>query len=326
MSERIIKIEPYKTYDDIIRLSGKVILPNLTSEINIPENRNLNLFKYEFNENTIIIPREYESFDLKINLSWRQDSHIGMLDSIVLDVENPAEVLALRIQIQCEKTKWCSEQKKVELGSVTKRTALNFQIPLNEVRNFIKVVAFITREVEGKNTILEIPTSSLSIISTCKELSIQIDEIKDIGGEYLPISSGNIGDLSFDIQGLENPFELPRILYSEELKEYLTRDDLPTVNASILTALFYFLDQYLKWVIFTCRLDLSNKLHKSIIDMFSTYCNVSREDLIEVINKEKFCTEQTQAFLELSQKLFKGLQLQNKYKKELRNLFKTDAK
>jgi len=326
MSERIIKIEPYKTYDDIIKLSGKVSISDINLEIGIPENRTLNLYKYEISDSVQFIPREHESLEIKINLNWRKDFQISTFNSILLDSENPAEVLALRVQIQCEKTRWCSEQKKIDLSTITNRTLLNFQIPLNEVKNFIRVVAFITREIEGPNTVLNIPTSSLSIVSTCKDLSIQIDEIKEIGGEYLPISPGNIGDLAFDMQGLENPFELPRILYSEELKEFLTRDDLSSVNASILTALFYFLDQYLKWTIFICRLDLNDKHHKSIIDLFSGYCNISKEELIAVIEKDKFCPEQTLSYLDVSNKLFKGLQLQNKYKRELKNLFKQDAK
>jgi len=326
MSERIIKIEPYKTYDDIIRLSGKVILPDGQTEINIPEERNLNLYNYEIENGIGIKPRDYSSLNLKVNLSWRQDSHIGMFDNLVLDTENPAEVLALRMQVQCEKTRWCGEQKKVELGVITKRAVFDFHIPLNEIKDHVKIVAFITRETEAKNIFSEIPTSSLAIVSSCKPLTIQIDEVKDIAGDYLPIGPGNIGDLAFDIQGLDDAFDLPRIFYSEDLKEYLTRDDLLSVNASILTALFYFLDQFLKWLIFICRLDINDKRHKSIVEMFATNCSISKEELTSIIEKEKLCAEQTKAYLELSKKLFKNVQLQYKYKRELRNLFKIDAK
>ena len=43
MSERVIKIEPFKTYDDIIRLTGKVNIPEANLDIPISENRNLNI-------------------------------------------------------------------------------------------------------------------------------------------------------------------------------------------------------------------------------------------------------------------------------------------
>ncbi len=326
MSEHIIQISPYKTYDDLIKLSGKVIIPEKEIEIEIPENRSLNLYNYELNDSEIIVPRNYELLILKINLSWKKDFLISSLGNLLVPGENPTEVLGFRLQATCDKTRWCSEQKKVDISSITKRASFSFEIPLNEVKGVIKIGGFITREIEVKSADYHIPDASLAIISTCKELSIQIDEIREIGGEYLPIGPGNTGDLAFDISGLDNPFELPKIYYSEELKPFLTRNDLSSVSSSILTSLFYFLDQYLKWFVFTCRLDTNNKYHNSLIDLFSRYCSTPKEEIIDLVEADKYSQEQTKGYLSLSLKLFSGVQIQNKYKRELKTIYKSEAK
>ncbi|HEX5186253.1 MAG TPA: hypothetical protein VFV86_05125 [Nitrososphaeraceae archaeon] len=326
MSERIILIEPYKTYNDLIKLSGKVFIPDIDMDIEIPENRSLNLYNHELNDTTQIIPRNYELIICKITVSWKKDFQLSSLANLLAENENPTEVLSFRLQISCEKTRWCSEQKKIDISSINKRAQYSFEIPLAEVKNSLKVDGFITREYDAKGINPNIPESSLAILSTSKELSIQIDEIKEIGGEYLPIGPGNTGDLAFEISGLDNPFELPKIFYSEELKEFLTRDDLTSVNASMLTCLFYFIDRYLKWLIFTCRLDPNNKFHNSLVDLFSKYCVIPKEEIIELIEKDKFSELQVKGYLELSDKLFKGIQIQNKYKRELRNFYKSEKR
>lgn len=326
MSERIIEIAPYKTYDDLIKLSGKVFIPDNDVEIEIPENRSLNLYNYELNDSVVITPRNYESILLKVTLSWKKDFNLSSLANLLTPNENPTEVLGFRLQVTCDKTRWCSDQKKIDISSITKRAVFSFEIPTSEVKGIIKIGGFITRETEAKNADFNIPDSSLAIVSICKELSIQIDEIRDIGGEYLPIGPGNTGDLAFDIQGLENPFELPKIYYSEDLKIFLTRDDLASVSSSILTSLFYFLDQYLKWFVFTCRLDVNNKYHNSLIDLFSRYTLAPKEDIIDLVECDKYSQEQVKGYLNLSLKLFHGTQIQNKYKRELKNIYKSEIK
>ncbi len=326
MSERLIFIEPYKTYNDLIKLSAKVYFPDTDFEIVVPENRSLNLYNHELNDSTILLPRNHETLTIKVMLAWKKDFQLSSLANLLPDGENPTEILSFRLQISCEKTRWCSEQKKIDLSSITKRSVFNFEIPLIEVKNMLKVEGFITREIDAKGIQLNIPDSCLAILSTTQELSIQIDEIKEIGGEYLPIGPGNTGDQAFEISGLDNPFELPKIFYSEELKEFLTRDDLASVNSSILTSLFYFLDRFLRWLIFTCRIDTNNKYHNSLVDLFSKYCEASKEEIIYLVETDKFCEAQIKGYIELSDKLFKGLQIQNKYKRELKNIYKSELK
>jgi hypothetical protein len=326
MSERIIHIEAYKTYNDLIKLSGKVGFFNSDIEIDIPENRSLNLYNYEYKDDLQIIPRQYEELLIKINVGWKKDFQLSSLASLLGQYENPTEVLAFRLQIVCEKTRWCSEQKKIDISAINKRSVFSFEVPVSEVKGILKVEGYITRETEVKGAYDNISEAPMAIVSVCKELSIQIDEIKEIGGEYLPISPGNTGELAFEFTGKDNPFELPRILYAEELKEFLTRDDLQAVNSSILTALLFFLDQYLKWFIFTCRIDLNNKYHNSLVELFSRYCNAAKDEIIELVERDKFSQEQAKGYLDLSEKLYRGIQVQNKYKKELKVIYKSDSK
>ncbi len=326
MSERFIYIEPYKTYNDLIKLSAKVYFPELDLEINVPENRSLNLYNYELNDSTTIIPRSQGLITIRVSLAWKKDFQLTSLANLLPEHENPIEVLSFRLQVSCERTRWCSEQKKIDLSLITKRALFSFDIPLNEVKNILKVDGYITREVDAKGVQPNISESSLAILSTSKELSIQIDEIKEIGGEYLPIGPGNTGDLAFEISGLDNPFELPKIFYAEELKEFLTRDNMASVNSSILTSLFYFIDRYLKWLIFTCRIDTNNKYHNSLVDLFSKYCATPKDEIIDLVEKDKFCESQIKGYLDLSDNLFRGMQIQNKYKRELKNIYKSELK
>jgi hypothetical protein len=326
MSESIIQIETYKTYNDLIQLSGRVSFPEPDVEIEIPNHRILNLYNYEVSDSFILVPRNYDLAIVKINISWKKDFHLTSFSNLLADNENPTEVISFRLQIVCDKTRWCSEQKKIDLSAINKRSVFNFEIPLNEVKGIIKIEGYITRENEAKGINISIPDSPLAILSTCKELSIQLDEIKDIGGEYLPILPGNTGDLAFEIAGKDNPFELPRILYSHDLKDYLTRDDLDSVSSSIITGMFFFLEQYLKWFIFICKIDSSDKYYNSLVELFSRYCSVPKEEIIEIVEKEKYSQDQTIKYLELSEKLYRGVQLQNKFKRELKNIYKSNSK
>src|SRR4051812_24551446 len=107
MSERILKIDTYTTYDDVIRLNGKVQIAEQGLEITIPENRSINLHNYEFKDQ-VISPRNGETLTVKVTPSWRHDSDLNSLSKLVIAGENPGEVLSLRVFVTCEKTKWSS--------------------------------------------------------------------------------------------------------------------------------------------------------------------------------------------------------------------------
>ncbi|MEJ0031555.1 MAG: hypothetical protein WDO15_14795 [Bacteroidota bacterium] len=323
MSERILKIDTYKTYDDIVGLTGRLQIPDISGDLIIPDNRSINLHNYEY-KGQIITPRKHDFLVVKVTPIWKNDSNLNSLSSLVIDGENPNEVLSLRIFVTCERTKWSSEQKKISLSYLTKRALLSFEIPLNDVKGIINVNGIITREFEGSHSQANVSFAPLAIVSTCKELSIQIDEIKEVGGQHFPIGPGNTGDLAFDINGLENGIELPKILYSEDLKEYLTRDDLPAVNASMITALFFVFDTFLKWFVFTCRFDASNKYHKGLVDFFSKYSSTAKEDVIALVEMEKHSTDQVKGYLDISLKLFRGVQSIDKYKKELKVIYRSN--
>jgi hypothetical protein len=132
----------------------------------------------------------------------------------------------------------------------------------------------------------------------------------------------------FDINGLENDFELPRIKCAKDFKDYFVRDDLNTVNASFMMAMFYILDSYLKWVIFNCKYDAHDKNHKGLIESFSKYCGISKANLIEIVEEKKYSENQIKQYLILSHKLLNGIQCDSpiKYAKELKIMIKDEIK
>jgi hypothetical protein len=326
MSENLIKIETYKVYDDLVNLKGKVIIPEIKMEVNIPLNKKLYLFNYEVNEDLVINPREYNNIILSVIPNWKSDFQVSALSQLLSTGENPTEILSFRLQVTCPKSRWCSEQKRIEISNIKKEQQYLFEIPISEVKETLKIEGYITREIDLKGRSEFLSEASLSIVSRSKDLIVLIDEIKEIGGEYLPIGPGNIGDLAFEFQGLNNPFELPRILYSQDLQEYLTNEDLASVKSGLLLSIFYFFDRYLKWLVFTCRIDINDKFHRAVVDLLSRYCLVSIDDLIALSDEEKYSEQQVRKYLDLSDRLFKEIQLQNKYKRELKNIFKSENK
>lgn len=219
-----------------------------------------------------------------------------------------------------------SEQKHIPLNEIGTKKTYVFEIPIIEVKELLTVSAFVLRGKGNSKTLLRKANTKYSILSESEEITIQIDERKDIGGAHLPIEPDNIGDKVFEIKGLDSETDIPRIKYSEEFKEYFTRDDLQTVNTTFIMSMFYFLDAYLKWLIFVSRYDGTDKKYKSVLDLFSRYCDITKPKLIEIIQMQKYSSDQTKEFLKLSQDLFNGLQTNSnfKYKKELLKIIKTE--
>lgn len=328
MSEKTILIEPYKTGNNLIGLKGKVSLDGIEEEITIPEKNHLNLFNRSLESGKILTPRSHNILSVNLSTTWESATGINDLKFLVDETEKPEEILSLVVQIWCKTTRWCSEQKHIPLNEIGTKKSFKFDVPINEVKELLTISAFVLREKGNSKTLLRKANTKYSILSESEEITIQIDEMKDIGGAYLPIEPANIGDKVFEMDGLDKETDIPRIKYSEEFKEYFTRDDLQTVNITFIMSMFYFLDSYLKWLIFVSHNAPSDKKYKSVLDLFSRYCNITKPKLIEIIQMDKYSPEQTKEFLKLSQDLFDGLQTNSdfKYKKELLKIIKAEAK
>ena len=328
MSEKTILIEPYKTGANLIGLKGWVSLDGIDEEIMIPEKNHLNLYNFPLESGKILTPRSHNSLSVRLSTKWESAAGINDLKFLVDDSENPGEILSLVVQVWCKTTRWCSEQIHIALSEIGAKNLFKFDIPINEVKELLTISAFVLREKGNSKPLLRKANAKYSILSENEAITIQIDERKDIGGAYLPIEPANIGEKVFEMDGLNKETDIPRIKYAEEFKEYFTRDDLQSVNVTFIISMFYFLDSYLKWLIYVSRNDPTDKKYKSVLELFSRYCNITKPKLIEVIQMEKYSPEQTKEFLKLSQDLFTGLQVNSdfKYKKELLKLIKAEDK
>jgi hypothetical protein len=328
MSERIISISPYAKADNLIDLAGYVSILGIEEKIELPEKKHLILYNYSLSNGNIIVPRKIDSFKIFLKPRMVKGRSIKDFEHLILNDETIDKVLKLRIQIWCKNTRWCSDQLVVDLKEINGRKEVYFEIPLSEVKEEVIISAFVTRETGARINMPRKANSALSVLSNCEEISIQIDEKKEIGGNHLPIDPENIGDLLFDIHGIDKDFELPRIKYSEDFKEYFVRDNLTTVNTTFMMVMFYFLDCYLKWLIFTCRYDSHDKNHKGLVESFSKYCGISKSNLVEIIEDKKYSENQTKSYLTLSHKLFKGIQVDSpiKFAKELKQMIKEEIK
>lgn len=328
MSERVISISPYAKADNLIDLKGYVLIDGVEEKIEIPDKKHLILYNYSLTNGETIIPRNYNEIKVFLKPSIIKGHSLTDFNHLVFANESIEKTLRLRVQISCKTTRWCSDQVVVNMSEINGRKEIFFEIPLSEVKGEITVSGFVTRELGKNASEIRKANAVYSIVSTCEEISIQIDERKEIGGNHLPIDPEDIGDLIFDIHGLDNDFELPRIKYSKEFDEYFRRDDIKVVNTTFMMVMFYFLDSYLKWLIFNCKYDGHDKNHKGLVEAFSKYCGISKATLIELVEDKKYSENQAKQYLELSHRLFKGVQTESpiKYSKELKQMIKAEIK
>ncbi len=328
MSERNISISPYAKADNLIDLKGYVSLDGVDERIEIPEKKHLILYNYSLANGDIIVPRNFETVRIFLKPQFVKSRSLNDFHHLVLNGESAENTLKLRLQVYCKVTRWCSNQLILSLSEVSVRKEIYFDIPVSEVKEEIIVSGFITREKGSNKNETRKANAIYSVLSSCDEISIQVDERKEIGGNHLPIFPEDIGELLFDIHGLENDFELPIIKYSEDFKEYFVKDNLKTVNTTFMMAMFYFLDSYLKWLLFKCKYDAHDKNHKGLIETFSKYCGISKANLIELVEEKKFSENQIKEYLILSHKLLHGIQVDSpvKYVKELKLMIKEELK
>lgn len=330
MSERIISISPYVKADNLIDLQGYVSIEGIEEKIEIPQKKHLILYNYSLANGEIVVPRNLDTIRIFLKPIIAKGHSVNDFSHLLLNGESIEKVLKLKLQVWCRNTRWCSNQLSVNISDTTGRKEVYFDIPISEVKDEITVSGFVTRE-NGSNTRETRKANSIfSVLSNCEDVSIQIDERKEIGGNHLPIDYEDLAnkDMVFDITGLENDFDLPRIKCAKEFKEFFVRDDLKTVNSTFMMAMFYILDSYLKWLIFNCKYDAHDKNHKGLVETFSKYCGISKATFIELIEEKKYSESQTRQYLTLSHKLLYGLQVDStvKYAKELKQMIKEESK
>jgi len=328
MSERNISISTYAKADGLIDLKGHVSLEGVEEKIDIPEKKHLILYNYSLSNGDIVVPRNYNELRIILKPVIRKGHSQNDFNHLLFKGEQTEKILKLRLQVWCKNTRWCSNQLILNLSEANGKKEIYFDIPISEVKEEVVVSGFVTRESGSNGGEVRKANSIYSVLSTCEDVLIQIDERKEIGGNHLPIDPEDIGDLLFDIHGLENDFELPRIKYAREFEEYFKRDDLRTVNTTFMMAMFYFLDSYLKWLIFQCKYDGQDKNQKALIDTFSKYCGISKSSLKEIVEDRKYSENQIKQYLTLSHKLFHGIQVDSpiKYAKELKLMIKEELK
>ena len=328
MSERIISISPYSKADNLINLEGHVSINGIKEKIEIPEKKHLILYNYSLANGETLIPRNHDTLRIFLKPTIANGHSLNDFSHLLLNGESIEKVLKLKLQVWCKNTRWCSNQISINLSDTTGRKEVYFDIPVSEVKEEITVSGFVTREKGSNTREIRKADSIYSVLSNCEDLSIQIDERKEIGGNHLPIDFEDLSnkDMIFDIKGIENDFELPRIKCAKEFREFFVRDDLKTVNSTFMMAMFYFLDSYLKWLIFNCKYDAHDKNHKGLVETFSKYCHLSKANLIELIEEKKYSENQIKQYLSLSHKLLFGLQVEStvKYAKELKKIIKEE--
>jgi hypothetical protein len=330
MSERIIPISPYTKADSLIDLSGYISVDSIKETIDIPKRKQLILYKYSLSNDNALIPRNHKSLKICLKPNLISGYEIDDFSHLLTEGEVPVKILKLILQVSCKTTRWCSDQYFMNLSEVNGLNQICFEIPISEIKGDIDVTGFVVRMFKSKINEPRKANSAFAVVSDCEEIQIQIDELKEIGGNHLPIDFEDLvnKNMVFDIEGLDNDYEIPRIKCAKEFQEFFVNDNLNTVNSAFMMAMFYFLDSYFKWLIFKCKYDQHDKNHRGLVNLFSKYCTVSKAELIELIQETKYSENQSKTYLSLSHKLFYGIQVNSpiKYSREFKQIIKEELR
>ncbi|HKR06622.1 MAG TPA: hypothetical protein VJY62_18455 [Bacteroidia bacterium] len=325
MEERNIEIEPYKVKNNLIKLTGEVRLDSVDGVFLIEDDK-LNLYGKELSNGEILIPRtKSKVMNLKITPKWEAGNYLKDVKELLHDDENISDAVLLRLRIKCDKTCWSGEQHKIKLSEIGKKV-IEAKIPLSELSEEIEIESFITREVKYSKEVPLKATERLSILSQNEAFKIQIDNMKTIGGNFLPIEPKKLKDLLFQFSEA-NKHDIPIIYYSDELEEFFKRNNLMTVNNTFIFIMPAFLEHYLKWVIFTSQSNPIDKEYDSLVEKLSTLCKCEKSEMYEVIS-DNDTEKKLQKFLEWSKKLFEEIQYKSgiSFRNELLKNIKLERK
>lgn len=316
MSEKVIDVQPYLVKDNLVDIDATIALDNVSDIFQEKKTSKINLYNVELSNGEILIPRKFSTvLTIKIKPVWAYGDAKRDISELISAGENPENAVMLRVRIVCSKTFWTTEQVIFKLSEIGKRD-VEFKVFLKDVAEQIFIEAYLTRELKLANPEPRKAFLPYSIISQHEEFSIQIDEIESIGGNYLPIKAKDLKDVLFQIVA-DDAHTFPTIYYSNALEKLFRRNDLFSVNITFLMVMPAIMDQYLKWLVFRCQPDHTDKQQKALVEKIGNLTGYGKERLYEIM--EGPWEQKAEKFLELSHKLFEGIQTLGgvNFKKEL---------
>lgn len=191
MSERTIPIEPYVKADNLIVLKSELKISDVEELIPIPDNNYIKLFDYTLSDGSILVPREHDHLEIAITPVYKDGISIDDFRDLLIKGESPLDVLDLVIQVTCNSTRWGSNQIRVSLNDVNGKHRVKLKIPVSEIHGLTDVKGWIIRKLDNKEIETRKANLAYSVLSDCEPIQIQVDEIRDIGGNHLPLFMKN---------------------------------------------------------------------------------------------------------------------------------------
>jgi len=321
----IIEVQPYLIKENLVKLNVTASLDNVKDTFPSDGAFKINLYNVELSDGKILIPRKTSSFlTLEIEIEWASGDAMQMLADLIAANEDAEDVLSLQLRASCPKTFWSSKQEKLKVSEVGKKN-ITLKIAIADIAEQIFIESYFVRERGISQSQARKAAFPYSIVSRNDEISVQVDFIEPIGGNHLPIEPKDLKNLLFKLE-IEDPYAIPIIYYAEELEKVFKRDDLHTVNTAFLMIMPGFLDTYLKWLIFYCQPDQTNKEQKSLADKIAKLTGTNWTDIYDIMSSGK--EEKIDKYLELSKKLFEGIQTKSSinYKQELEKYINQERK
>ncbi|MBA3648838.1 MAG: hypothetical protein H0W62_09875 [Chitinophagales bacterium] len=331
MSINTIPIPSYRRKNNLVRHSIKIVFDGTDIEQSFGPAYDIDLYNLEVGAK-IIIPR-IETKLLKIILSfdWEQGRNLSDVKDLLAKIENPMEEAHLRIQLYSPFSKFCLDQKVINLQDISIKNETEFLVDLSKVFGSLIIEYCIARDSAVKGDYFDIAEKPLSILSASKEIEIIIDDIETERTQknFLPISPDDTGQFLFKISGLDNTgSELPEIHYHQDFDNHFKQDDLLCVDTAFMFSFLSFADNYLKWLLFKSIYDDQNKRYTALIDFISELVEVRSIELREIIINKPEAEDLIEIYLNYSKKLFENFQIKKKfkYKKHLKSLIEKEKR
>jgi hypothetical protein len=330
MSIKTIQIPSYKTKNNLLKHFIKIAFDEIDLTQSFDSSYNVDLYNLEIGSR-IIIPREVtKTLTLSLSFEWEDGKNINDVKELISIKENPFEITRLRIQVYSQFSKYCLEQKSLNLNTLSKNNEINFTIDLSKIYGSIAIEYYITRDTQVEKDSFDIAEKPLSILSSHKEIEIVVDDIESerLKRSFLPISPADTGQFLFVFSGLENSgSDLPEIHYHQDFDNYFKQDDLLCVDTTFMFAFLSFIDNYLKWLLFKSNYS-DSKQYLALIDFISETLEIRPSELKEIIFNKPDTDELVEKYLSYSKKLFENFQIKKKFKfkKHLKTLIEKEKR
>lgn len=251
-----------------------------------------------------------ESISIDVTPDWiNKVSFENKLPDILNTDEEGNQVLALAVRLVCPKINFVIESLNISLADIYTNKPIRFKpFSLDDVVGKVELQSELLRVKSSNPSKPTVAFSSYTILSKNKPVSFYIDEIDDVGGNFLAlIPSDDLRDRIFEFQDKNiGGSEIPKLLYNKQFKKFFNNgDNYKTVQAIMILIGLPYCERILQWAIFG-KPNFDRKDHASAMKFIAEICDFKESDLETIWKLDD--ARRKDEYLKYSGRLFENIQ------------------